>query len=80
MGGGTSLFALPRRHVVPAADHGVLHVARRVLPSYWLAQAGQVGVGAQRSWAAKGWLVIAAWTVVARPLAAWAYRRDTSRV
>jgi hypothetical protein len=31
------------------------------------------------SWGAKGWTVVAVWTVVAGVLAARAYRRDTLR-
>jgi ABC-2 type transport system permease protein len=32
------------------------------------------------AWPAKGWIVIAAWTIVLSALAARAYRRDTGRV
>jgi hypothetical protein len=32
------------------------------------------------SWGARGWIVVAAWTVVGTFLAARAYQRDTKRV
>jgi ABC-2 type transport system permease protein len=48
------------------------------IPSYWLNQAGRVGLGGD-VWSAKGWLVIAAWTLVAGTLAIRAFQRDTKR-
>jgi ABC-2 type transport system permease protein len=54
------------------------HVAR-ALPSYWLVQAGHVGVGGQ-GWGATGWAVVAAWSGALTFLARRAYRRDTARV
>ena len=50
-----------------------------VLPSYWLVQAGHVGLGGE-AWSAEGWTVIAIWSVAMAFAAAWAYRRDTQRV
>jgi ABC-2 type transport system permease protein len=58
--------------------HGILNDIGQCLPSYWLIQASHVAVGGQ-SWPLKGWLVIAAWSVVLGALAARAYRRDTQR-
>jgi ABC-2 type transport system permease protein len=55
-----------------------LHSIVELLPSYWLVQAGKtalVGGG----WPAKGWLVIAVWTVVLTRLAFVAYRRSSIR-
>ena len=49
------------------------------LPSYWLVQAGHIGIGAA-AWGAEGWLVVGIWSVAMVAAAAWAYRRDTRRV
>lgn len=49
------------------------------LPSYWLTAAGRMTV-AGHSWPAKGWLVIAAWSVVLGVVAVKIYRRDAARV
>jgi ABC-2 type transport system permease protein len=49
------------------------------LPSYWLVQAGHVGLGGS-GWTSTGWLVMVVWTVAAAAVARWAYRRDTKRV
>ena len=51
----------------------------KALPSYWLVQASRVGLGGH-GWGATGWLVVAAWTVVAAAFARRAYARDTQRV
>jgi ABC-2 type transport system permease protein len=48
------------------------------IPSYWLTQAGRMTVAGD-SWPAKGWLVVAAWTVVLALLAVRVYRRDDQR-
>jgi ABC-2 type transport system permease protein len=48
------------------------------VPSYWLTQAGRMTV-AGGAWPAKGWLVIAAWSLVLAVLATRAYRRDEQR-
>ena len=58
---------------------GVLHDIGQALPSYWLVQASHVAVGGG-GWGAKGWLIVAGWSVVLGALAARAYRRDTARV
>jgi len=78
MGGLTALLALVGGVWFPVS-HGFLHDIGQCLPSYWLAQAGHLGTGAP-AWGATGWLVMAAWTVALGGLAAYAYRRDTSRV
>jgi ABC-2 type transport system permease protein len=79
MGGGVSLLALLGGTWFPIARHGLLHDVAQLLPSYWLVQASHVALGGH-AWAAKGWIVIAVWTVVLSALAARAYRRDTGRV
>ncbi|HEX4008721.1 MAG TPA: ABC transporter permease [Solirubrobacteraceae bacterium] len=78
IGGLTALLALVGGVWFPV-NHGFLHDVGQGLPSYWLAQAGHVGSGGS-AWGAKGWLVMAAWTVILGGLAGYAYRRDTSRV
>jgi ABC-2 type transport system permease protein len=51
----------------------------KLLPSYWLVQAGKSASGGG-DWPAEGWVVVAVWTIVLVPLAVLAYRRATSRV
>jgi ABC-2 type transport system permease protein len=79
MGGGISLLALLGGTWFPIGGHGFLHQLAQFIPSYWLVQAGHIGLGGH-AWTAKAWIVMAAWTVVLGALAARAYRRDTGRV
>jgi ABC-2 type transport system permease protein len=57
---------------------GWLATVGEYVPSYWLTQAGRMTV-AGGSWPAKGWLVIAVWTVALTLLAARVYRREEGR-
>jgi len=52
----------------------------KLLPSYWLVQAGASASRGGGDWPAEGWIVLAVWVVALVPLAVLAYRRDTSRV
>ena len=79
LGGTTALLALLGGTWFPILSQGVFHDIAQLLPSYWLVQASHLAVGG-RGRGAKGWLVMAAWTVVLAVLAARAYRRDTKRV
>jgi ABC-2 type transport system permease protein len=79
MGGGIALLALLGGTWGPIARHGALHTISQLVPSYWLVQASHVAVGGA-AWPAKGWLVIAVWTLVTARIAQRAYRRDTGRV
>lgn len=79
LGGGIALLAILGGTWGPIAQHGFLHSLAQLVPSYWLVQASHVAVGGS-SWPAKGWIVIAVWTLVASRLAQRAYRRDTGRV
>jgi ABC-2 type transport system permease protein len=79
MGGTVSLLALVSGTWFPLGDSGFLHDLAQNLPSYWLVQASHVSFGGD-AWAARGWIVVAAWTVVLVALARRAYRRDTARV
>jgi ABC-2 type transport system permease protein len=78
IGGGVALLAILGGTWFPITGGVMLHIAQ-ALPSYWLVQASHVALGG-RSWGARGWLVVGAWTVVATALAARAYQRDTKRV
>ena len=69
LGGGIALFAILGGTWGPIAQHGFLHTLAQLVPSYWLVQASHVAVGGS-SWPAKGWIVIAVWTLVASRLAA----------
>lgn len=79
IGLGMSLFAILGGAYFPiGTGSGFMHDFVRAIPSFWLVQAGKLGVGGV-AWTAESWLVIAVWTVVLGAGAAWAYRRDTSR-
>jgi ABC-2 type transport system permease protein len=79
LGGGVSLLALLGGIWFPISGHGFLPELAQYIPSYWLARASHVAVGGA-AWSAKGWIVMAAWTVLLSGLAARAYRRDTGRL
>lgn len=80
MGFSLSGFAILGGAYFPiGGDSGFMHDFVRLIPSFWLVQAGKTGVGGQ-SWTAEAWIVIVAWTAILGVGAAWAYRRDTKRV
>lgn len=78
MGGLTSILALLGGAWGPIASSGALHTVSEAMPSYWLVQAGKTAIGGS-VWPLTGWLVIAVWSVAMAALAAWAYRRDTTK-
>ena len=80
MGGGSALFAFLGGTWFPITGSGLFVDFCQLLPSYWLVQAGHVGLGVAATVGAKGWLVIGAWAVACSAFAMWAYRRDTQRV
>jgi ABC-2 type transport system permease protein len=80
LGGGVGLLAFLGGTWFPIIGSGLFVRLCQLLPSYWLVQAGSIGNGAHNPWGAKGWLVIAAWSVLCTGFATWAYRRDTKRV
>jgi ABC-2 type transport system permease protein len=80
VGGGVSLFAFLGGTWFPISGSGVFTQFCQLLPSYWLVQAGHVGLGASNPWGVKAWLVIAAWSIAGAVFAMWAYRRDTRKV
>jgi ABC-2 type transport system permease protein len=79
LGGITSIFAFLGGSWFPITGSGFFVDLARALPSYWLVQAGHIGIGAA-AWGAEGWLVVGIWSVAMVAAAAWAYRRDTRRV
>ena len=80
VGGTIMVFAvLGGAYGFLVATSGVMFDVIKVLPSYWLVQAGSTAL-AGGSWPAEGWIVIAVWTAVLVPLAVLVYKRDTSRV
>ncbi len=79
LGVGTSLFAFLGGSWFPITGHGLFVQFCQCLPSYWLVQAGHVGLGAGSTWGVRAWAVIAVWAVAAAVFAMWAYQRDTRR-
>jgi ABC-2 type transport system permease protein len=77
IGGTTALLAILGGVWFPVGDGFFGHLAH-ALPSYWLVQAGQVGVGAP-AWGLTGWSVVVGWTLALTALAVRAYIRDTRR-
>ncbi len=77
VGGTTALLALLGGVWFPVTG-GAMHAIAEALPSYWLVQASQVGLGGH-GWSALGWAVMVAWSLIAAGGAAWAFRRDTQR-
>jgi len=79
MGGGMSLLAILGGSFGPlGSDNSWLHDVSEFIPSYWATQAGHVAVGGD-AWGLRGWITVAAWSVVFVYGAVWAYRRDTGR-
>lgn len=79
LGGGVSLFAFLGGTWFPITGGGLFVQFCQLLPSYWLVQAGHVGLGAANAWHAKAWFVVGVWAVACAAFAMWAYRRDTKR-
>jgi ABC-2 type transport system permease protein len=79
LGGIVAVFALLGGAWGPLAKTGALHTIAESIPSYWLVQAGHVGLGAG-AWTARGWIVLAVWTAVLLRVTVAVYRRDTAQV
>jgi ABC-2 type transport system permease protein len=79
IGGVTSLFALLGGAYGPLVTSGVLFKVVKVLPSYWLVQAGKTALDGG-GWPLEAWVVIVAWSLVLAVLAVRVYERDTKRV
>jgi ABC-2 type transport system permease protein len=78
MGGTTGILAFLGGTWFPITGSGVFATLAKALPSYWLVQAGHVGLGGP-AWGPTGWLVVAGWSLALTAVAARAYRRDTLR-
>ena len=78
MGGTTALLSLLGGVWFPITS-GTLHDIAEALPSYWLVQASHVSIGGG-GWGTRGWLIMAAWTVILGVGAGLAYERDTKKV
>ena len=78
VGGLVAVLALLGGSWFPISGHGFMHQLAQALPSYWLVQASQVGLG-QSGWGIHGWLVMALWTLALVAMAKRAYERDTNR-
>jgi ABC-2 type transport system permease protein len=79
MGGLTSLLALLGGAWGPLATTGVLLSLVKVLPSYWLVQAGKSAFRGD-GWPVEAWAVLAVWVLGPGWLAGRVYLRDTARV
>ena len=79
VGGIVVLFALLGGAFGLLFTSGVGLTIVKLLPSYWLVQAGKSASGGG-DWPVEGWIVLAVWIVALVPLAVLVYRRDTSRV
>jgi ABC-2 type transport system permease protein len=79
MGGGVSLFAFLGGTWFPITGSGGFAEFCKLLPSYWLVRAGNIGLGGGNPWGVEAWLVLGAWSAALIAFAAWAYRRDTRR-
>lgn len=79
MGGGVSLFAFLGGTWFPITGSGGFAAFCKLLPSFWLVRAGNIGLGAGNPWGTEAWIVIVVWSAVMIAFAGWAYRRDTRR-
>jgi ABC-2 type transport system permease protein len=79
IGGVTSLLALFGGSYGALITGGFLFKIVKLIPSYWLVQAGRSAVHGG-GWPAEAWIVIAVWTLVFAVLAVRVYQRDTQRV
>jgi ABC-2 type transport system permease protein len=79
VGGTVSLFAFLGGTWFPIVGNGLFVDLVKLLPSYWLVQAGHIGLGVSNPWGREAWLVVAAWSAATIAFAAWAFRRDTAR-
>jgi ABC-2 type transport system permease protein len=78
MGGTTAVLAFLGGTWFPITGDGVFATVAKCLPSYWLVQAGHVGLRGA-AWGRTAWLVVAVCTAALTALAFRAYRRDTDR-
>jgi ABC-2 type transport system permease protein len=79
IGGVTSLFALLGGAYSPLVTSGFLFNVVKLLPSYWLVQAGKTALRGG-GWPLEAWLVVIVWTFLLSVLAVRVYQRDTNRI
>jgi ABC-2 type transport system permease protein len=79
VGGIVVIFALLGGVFGRLFNGGAMLTIVKLLPSFWLVQAGKAAHGSG-NWPLEGWLVVAIWTAALIPLAVFAFRRSTSRV
>lgn len=78
IGGVTSLFALLGGSYGPLITGGFLFKVVKIIPSYWLVQAGKTALNGG-GWPLEAWIVIAAWSTVLSVLAIRVYQNDTKK-
>jgi ABC-2 type transport system permease protein len=78
LGGVVLLFALFGGVFGRLFNGGTMLDIEKLLPSYWLVQAGKTALPGG-GWPAEAWIVIAIWTAVLVPAGMLIYRRYTSR-
>jgi ABC-2 type transport system permease protein len=78
-GGIVSLLAFVSGTWFPLSHHGFLYDLAQYLPSYWLVQAGRVGLTGH-GWGSHAWIVVAVWTVVLTFTARWDFKRSGTKV
>jgi ABC-2 type transport system permease protein len=79
IGGVTALFSLLGGAYGPLITGGFLFKVVKVLPSYWLVQAGKTALDGG-GWPLEAWIVVAVWSVICSVLAVRIYNRDTKRI
>jgi ABC-2 type transport system permease protein len=79
IGGLVVFFALFGGAFGSFFNTGVMLAVVKLLPSFWLVQAGKAAL-VLGDWPAEGWTVVACWTAALIPLAVLAYRHDTGGV
>jgi ABC-2 type transport system permease protein len=78
LGGVVLLFALFGGVFGRLFNGGVMLDIEKLLPSYWLVQAGKTAVTGG-GWPAEAWAVLVVWTVVLAPVAVLIYKRSTNQ-
>ena len=79
VGGLVILFALFGGAYGAFFNSGAMLTFVKLLPSFWLVQAGKAAL-LLGDWPAEGWIVVACWTAALIPLAVLVYQHDTGNV
>ena len=78
-GGSVVILALLGGEFGTFFNSGAMLDVVKLLPSYWLAQAGKAAILGV-NWPLEAWVVVGAWTLGMILLATWAYRRMAARI